>query len=479
MLRGVVARVLVCAAVVVAGVLGTPSGALAATPAGSASSVARALAVPATTPTSSGSFADVPSGSQFSTEIQWLADQGISTGWIMPDGTRQYRPLLPVARDAMAAFMYRLAGSPAFTPPADSPFTDITPSAQFYKEITWLDAQGISTGWQMPDGTRQYRPLEPVGRDAMAAFMYRLDASPAFTPPADSPFADITPGTQFYKEITWLATNGISTGWTEADGSKTYRPLDAVARDAMAAFMYRFYQLTHPQAAVVGNDVSWPQCGATMPSGQAFAVVGVNNGTASSTNPCLASELSWASTSAGGTSQPRVALYVNTANPGTAGSWWPSSNTYAGTPVSNPYGLCAGLEDAACSYMYGYAKAYDDVTSRGVSSPASYTWWLDVETSNSWSTDPAANTADLEGMAYYFNSIGARIGIYSSSAQWAQIVGTVPSTSSLYSLSSWLAGASTPAAAQAGCSATPLTGGGKVALTQYISGAYDYDHSCV
>jgi hypothetical protein len=133
-------------------------------------------------------------------------------------------------------------------------------------------------------------------------------------------------------------------------------------------------------AAGPGNDVSWPQCGQTLPKGQTFAIVGVNNGLANTTNPCLATELSWAGTSKGGTAQPLVAVYVNTANPGTAGAWWPSSNTYGGTTVANPYGQCtSGSVGAACSYMYGYAKAYDDANIRGVSNPASYTWWLDVE----------------------------------------------------------------------------------------------------
>jgi serine protease len=185
-------------------------------------------------------FADVPAGAQFSTEIGWMASAGISTGWTEADGAKSFRPLSPVNRDAMAAFMYRLAGKPAFTPPASSPFTDVPASSQFYKEITWLAAQGVSTGWTEADGTKTYRPLQAVNRDAMAAFMYRLAGKPAFTPPASSPFTDVPASSQFYKEITWLAAQGISTGWTEAGGTKTYRPLLPVNRDAMAAFMYRY-----------------------------------------------------------------------------------------------------------------------------------------------------------------------------------------------------------------------------------------------
>lgn len=184
-------------------------------------------------------FRDVTSSTQFYSEISWLAARGISTGWLEADGSRTYRPLNSVARDAMAAFLYRMAGKPAFTPPSTSPFADVTPSNQFYAEITWLAANGISTGWTEPDGRKTFRPLEPVNRDAMAAFLYRYAGSPWFQPPATSPFIDVPTGNQFYRQITWLASNGISTGWDVGGGCRAFQPLQAVARDAMAAFMYR------------------------------------------------------------------------------------------------------------------------------------------------------------------------------------------------------------------------------------------------
>ncbi|MBP2264753.1 serine protease [Pseudarthrobacter sp. PvP004] len=185
-------------------------------------------------------FADLPVGAQFFDEISWLAAQGISTGWTEADGSKSFRPVQAVNRDAMAAFMYRLAGSPAFNAPAVSPFADITPSTQFYKEITWLASQGISTGWIEANGSKTFRPVQPVNRDAMAAFMYRFAGKPAFV---DSQvFVDVPPGAQFHAEISWLSGAGISTGWTAADGSKTFQPLVPVNRDAMAAFMYRYHQ---------------------------------------------------------------------------------------------------------------------------------------------------------------------------------------------------------------------------------------------
>ncbi|MSR99624.1 S8 family serine peptidase [Arthrobacter sp. BL-252-APC-1A] len=185
-------------------------------------------------------FTDVPANAQFFDEISWMASRGISTGWKEANGTRTYRPLQPVNRDAMAAFMYRLAGSPNYTPPKKSPFSDVTPSTQFYKEIAWLASEGISTGWVQANGSRTYRPLQPVNRDAMAAFMYRFADSPSYTAPGKSPFTDVARNNQFYKEIAWLASTGISTGWKEANGKAAFRPVTPIKRDAMAAFMYRF-----------------------------------------------------------------------------------------------------------------------------------------------------------------------------------------------------------------------------------------------
>lgn len=185
-------------------------------------------------------FADVPHLTPFETEINWLASREISTGWPEPDGTKTYRPLTPVSRDAMAAFLHRLAGKPDFWPPPVSPFADLDPQDMFFKEIIWLTARNISTGWDEGNGIRTYRPGQPVSRDAMAAFMYRLADRPAFTPPDTSPFTDVNKDNVYYHEITWLAAQDISTGWPEADGTKTFRPGQPVNRDAMAAFIYRF-----------------------------------------------------------------------------------------------------------------------------------------------------------------------------------------------------------------------------------------------
>ena len=175
-------------------------------------------------------FTDVKPGDQFYKEISWLANQKITTGY--PDGT--FRPLNNVERGAMAAFFYRMAGSPQYTAPSVSPFSDVPTTHQFYKEIAWMHDMGITTGYS--DGT--FRPDANVNRDAMAAFFYRYAGEPAYTAPAESKFGDVKPGDQFYKEISWLNSVGVTTGWDDG----TFRPVTPIARDAMAAFIYRYDQ---------------------------------------------------------------------------------------------------------------------------------------------------------------------------------------------------------------------------------------------
>lgn len=175
---------------------------------------------------------------EFFTEISWLAEQGITRGW-EADGGREFRPLGTITRDAMAAFLYRLAGSPEWEAPAVSPFIDVTPSTtEFYAEITWLADQQIALGWETAAG-QEYRPLAPITRDAIAAFLYRFAAPAGYEAPAESAFVDVAPGsTEFFTEIAWLAESGISTGWVEGDAAE-FRPRSATTRDAMAAFLFR------------------------------------------------------------------------------------------------------------------------------------------------------------------------------------------------------------------------------------------------
>lgn len=255
-------------------------------------------------------------------------------------------------------------------------------------------------------------------------------------------------------------------------------------------------QAAKPASTPLGIDVSWPQCGKRLPTDHAFGIVGVNGGLATTTNDCLKDQLIWAYQAIGGTNQEKVQLYVNTANPGGLNTpSWPKSNIdSAGNTTSNPYGTCNGADTSACAWQYGWNRALEDVrdrflpaaTNANVSpAPDYYVWWLDVETENTWKMsgsafDTGSNVSVLEGMTSYFNSLGIRVGLYSTGTQWGQITGaSVSETSNLNGLPNWRPGGANLSTAQAACTAPPLTARGYVSLTQFISKGLDYNYSCI
>ena len=183
-------------------------------------------------------FIDVDDNTDHAEHIAWLAANGISTGFKNEDGTLSFRPYAKVTRNDMAAFLYRMAGEPEYDVESAPAFSDVDESTPHSKAILWLAAEGISTGFKGADGTAEFRPYAEVTRNDMAAFLYRMAGEPAYDA-SDVSFADIVADTPHREAVLWLAASGVSTGFDEADGSKTYRPYDQIARCDMAAFLHR------------------------------------------------------------------------------------------------------------------------------------------------------------------------------------------------------------------------------------------------
>ena len=138
-------------------------------------------------------------------------------------------------------------------------FRDVDASTPHADDIKWTASAGISTGWIEPDGTRTFRGMDTVKRQDMAAFL-RREAKRMGVKDADSwkpsasdwkAFRDVSGSTPHAEDVLWLAHAGITTGWKESDGTRTYRGMDSVKRQDMAAFMHRLAKL-----AARGSHVS-------------------------------------------------------------------------------------------------------------------------------------------------------------------------------------------------------------------------------
>lgn len=252
-----------------------------------------------------------------------------------------------------------------------------------------------------------------------------------------------------------------------------------------------------PTVEMKGYDVSYPQCGKSLPTDHYFGIVGVNGGNAATANSCLADQLVWASKAKTGSNQSKYQLYVNTANPGEVinqiTTWPTTSYDTNGNLPQNPYGNgCAGQNDEACSWLYGWNRSiYTEglfktaANSKGLNyNTGDYVWWLDVETMNTWQSGSnealIRNTAAIEGFGAYYESKGANIGLYSTAVQWTEITGNnISASSNLNGLPNWRPSGASLANAKDNCSKPPLTPGGFISLTQYVVKNLDHNHSCI
>ena len=183
-------------------------------------------------------FRDVAPERVFFLEIQDLFAAGVTEGW-GSGGDRTFQPDSDNLRDAMIVFIHRAMGAPSYTAPKSSPFRDVDPGFVFYKEICWAYDEGITEGWGS-GSNRTFRPLEPVKRDAVAAFLYRAAGEPSARPSDADAFVDVPRDHVFATEIGWLGTSGISRGWDDG----TFRPDAYIKRDQMATFVMRWMKLT-------------------------------------------------------------------------------------------------------------------------------------------------------------------------------------------------------------------------------------------
>jgi hypothetical protein len=225
-----------------------------------------------------------------------------------------------------------------------------------------------------------------------------------------------------------------------------------------------------------GYDVSYPQCGSRLPKDAQFVVVGVDGGRVRSANPCLAGQAAWAANAPGA-----PAYYVNTGNPGPqVSSYWPSGQT-----SPRPCAATFPANDSVdCAYDYGWNNAQDS-WSRAVAAGVPNlrgSWWLDVETGNSWetleygqsATYQANDLAVLQGQRDFLLAQGVQaVGVYSTGYQWSQVVGSATFGGS----ATWYAGVGSLASAQSHCGAAGFTGG-PVTMVQFAKNGYDGDVTC-
>ncbi len=215
---------------------------------------------------------------------------------------------------------------------------------------------------------------------------------------------------------------------------------------------------TQYQAGTTGVDVSYPNCSTSIPS-VSFGIVGVEAGLGFSQNPCLASQAAHFT---------NLSLYANTGYPGSSSA---NAQKYMNSPKA-----CVATDLNCIAYDYGYNQGLYAYNYSSSSNVHATTWWLDVETANSWTSDSLQNQNSLLGEHDALIANGAiTVGAYSTTAQWNGITGSWHNGWANWGATTWTSATQ----AQTYCTGHQFTGGPSL-LMQYKSkkSLVDQDVAC-
>ncbi|MFW6775128.1 hypothetical protein ACOACO_12635 [Nocardioides sp. CPCC 205120] len=228
-----------------------------------------------------------------------------------------------------------------------------------------------------------------------------------------------------------------------------------------------------PDEAVLGGDISWPQCprglgipqkrtlGMPMPLPEAeYVVIGLTNGPGFHPNPCLAEQVAWVAER-----RLLAAAY--------AVASFPDAATVARHGTTGPFD--GSTPDGALRNT-GYQQARFNVASMRSAGLVSPVVWIDVEPvpDFEWSDDPDANAAVVEGVARGYTDAGLAIGVYSTPYLWEQVVGDLA-----LGVPEWrAAGHTSREDALERCGEEWVIQGGPAVLGQWVADERDQNVTC-
>lgn len=249
----------------------------------------------------------------------------------------------------------------------------------------------------------------------------------------------------------------------------------ALAVGTSLALLFGFVTVAPPvqAASLSGHDVSWPQCSPSVggfglpmpPVSTQFVIIGLTRGLPFTENPCLGSQVSWASTNNKRAHGYAMAGFPTAAQLSTYGARGPWAATTRAGQLSN----------------VGYAEAQFAVASMNRIGFRPPVVWIDVEPrpAQPWPTGTTAQQRDnrliIEGLMRGLRDSGFSYGLYSYASGWNDITGSwrlpgVPVWATAGRLDY-------PGEALDRCR-QPSFSGGHVYISQWYDDTRDYDLTC-
>ena len=175
--------------------------------------------------------------------VDFATARGIVNGVALPDGSRVFDGYGRTSRGMFVAMLHNLELNPEAA--SEGSLADV-PSDAFYADAAaWALEEGILSGVDMPDGTKQFQGGADVTREQVAVFLMRyaealgMDVSKR----AEIDFPDAGEVSSYARDaMSWAVANGLFTG---DDVTGELNPTDGAARAEVAAVLMRFINLMY------------------------------------------------------------------------------------------------------------------------------------------------------------------------------------------------------------------------------------------
>lgn len=124
-------------------------------------------------------------------------------------------------------------------------YNDVTAGDWFTRDVIYVTLTGLMNG--TGDG---FSPNNNINRAQLVTVLYRMAGQPEVT--GENPFTDVPDGQWYTDAVLWAAENNITDGTSET----TFSPNDALTREQMATFLYRFADFETEEPIEITGDLS-------------------------------------------------------------------------------------------------------------------------------------------------------------------------------------------------------------------------------
>ena len=197
--------------------------------------------IPASPADAEAAYTDIPGENHWSHEGILFV---LSEGWMTGTGNGSFSPQRITSRAALAAVLYRIAGSPETGMSAD--FKDVPPNAWYQKAVDWAFLTGVSRGCS----ETAFGPDDALTREQAVTMLYSFAQSCGYSQTELSLFYDQDGAYMTYADsdqvsqwaisaVNWCLNAGLLQG-REKEGALVLDPKGLVTREQLAAILYRF-----------------------------------------------------------------------------------------------------------------------------------------------------------------------------------------------------------------------------------------------